>query len=133
MQQILLHGQPYNQNDFTTNEKYGWCEYEKDGEKYVVLAAATHEGLKDPVLIRLGYTRIDYLHYFSYDDIVNFRFKNLGDDTIYKGIILDSCGVSHDPQGEAEHEGKRWQKGDKVQVLDVFFSTSTYSETISDQ
>ena len=129
----LQPGQAYTESDFTVNDKYGWGEYEKDGEKYVVLAAATHEGLKDPTLIGEGYTRLDYIHYFSYFDVVSFRFKNMNDDTIYKGIILDTCGVSLDPQGEGVHGGNRWQKGAGVQVLDVFFSSSTYNEKISDQ
>ena len=32
-------------SDFTSNSKYGWSELEQDGQKYVVLAAATHEML----------------------------------------------------------------------------------------
>lgn len=133
MRQILQRGKPFTESDFTVNEKYGWCEYEKDGVKYVVLAGATHEGLQDPTLIGLGYKRIDYIHYFSYNDVVSFKFKNMNDDTVYPGIILDSCGVSHDPQGEDVHGGQRWQKGDGVQVLDVYFPASKYNEAISDQ
>lgn len=127
----------YTENDFTTNDKYGWCEYEKDGEKYVVMAAATHEAFNDETIKKAGYKPISYLHYFHYNDTISFKFKNMDDDTVYKGIILDTCGVSLDPQGEDSHEynGKkeRWQKGEGVQVLDVFFPDATYNEEISDQ
>ena len=75
---------------------------------------------------------MNYIHYFSYNDTINFKFKELNDDTVYKGIILDTCGVSLDPQGEDVHGGNRWQKGDKVQVLDVYFPTASYNAKISD-
>ncbi len=117
-------GTGFTEDDFTTNEKYGWCEYEKDGEKYVVLAAATHELLQSG---EVGATRNSKLHYFNYYDTIEFTFadEKFGDSNTYKGIILDSCGASMDPTAYDHKENE--------QVLDVFFKTSTYSETISGQ
>ena len=123
-----LEGTGFTEDDFTTNEKYGWCEYTKDGIKYVVLGGATHEGLEDPTLIKEGYTRLDKLHYFSYYDTITFKFSDpaFGDDTEYYGIILDTCGVSLDPSG-------RWNYDETDQILDVFFKESTYKEDINQQ
>lgn len=118
-----LGGTGFTEADFTANEKYGWCEYEKDGVKYVVLAAATHELLQSG---EVGATRDSKLHYFSYYDTIQFEFvdKNFDNNT-YNGIILDSCGASMDPVGFGHAEN--------VQILDVFFKESTYSEKVSGQ
>ena len=121
-------GTGFTEDDFTTNEKYGWCEYTKDGVNYVVLAGATHEGLEDPELTEKGYTKLDKLHYFSYYDTITFKFSDpaFGDNTEYYGIILDTCPVSLDPSG-------KWNYGETDQILDVFFKESTYKEDISKQ
>lgn len=118
-----LGGTGFTENDFTTNEKYGWCEYEKDGVKYVVLAAATHELLQSG---EVGATRDSKLHYFSYYDTIQFEFvdKNFDNNT-YNGIILDSCGASMNPTG--------YGHADNVQILDVYFKASTYNEKVSGQ
>lgn len=119
----VLGGTNFTENDFTTNEKYGWCEYEKDGVKYVVLAAATHELLQSG---EVGATRDSKLHYFSYYDTIQFEFvdKNFDNNT-YNGIILDSCGASMNPTG--------YGHADNVQILDVYFKASTYNEKVSGQ
>ena len=118
-----LGGTGFSESDFTTNEKYGWCEYEKDGVKYVVLAAATHELLNSG---EVSATRNDKIHYFSYYDTVQFNFadKNFDSNT-YNGIILDSCGASMDPTAYGHKSNE--------QILDVYFKSSTYSTKISGQ
>lgn len=118
-----LGGTGFTEDNFTTNEKYGWCEYEKDGVKYVVLAAATHELLQSG---EVGATRDSKLHYFSYYDTIQFEFvdKNFDNNT-YNGIILDSCGASMNPTG--------YGHADNVQILDVYFKASTYNEKVSGQ
>ncbi len=118
-----LGGTGFTENDFTTNEKYGWCEYEKDGVTYVVLAAATHELLNSG---EIGAVRHDYIHYFSYYDTIQFKFVDESfDSNVYNGIILDSCGASMYPPA--------YGHADNVQILDVYFKASTYSEQISGQ
>lgn len=81
----------FTEDDFTVNEKYGWCEYEKDGVKYVVLAGATNELLKSAPNI---YPKLDNIYYFNYFDTVSFKLMQNSDSTVYNGIILDSCGAS---------------------------------------
>lgn len=116
-----LGGTGLSESDFSTNEKYGWCEYVKDGVTYVVLAAATHELLKSG---EVGEPRYDNLHYFSYYDKIQFKFADESfDSNTYNGIILDSCGASMNPT--------KFGHAANVQVLDVYFKASTYNEAIS--
>lgn len=118
-----LGGTGFTENDFTTNDRYGWCEYEKDGVTYVVLAAATHELLTSG---EIGAVRHDYIHYFSYYDTIQFKFVDENfDSNVYNGIILDSCGASMYPPA--------YGHASNVQILDVYFKGSTYSEEISGQ
>jgi len=116
-------GTGFVQDNFTTNLKYGWCEYEKDGTTYVVLAAATHELLNSG---EISVQRYDYIHYFNYYDTIQFKFVDENfDNNTYNGIILDSCGASMNPTA--------FHHASNEQVLDVYFKTSTYSEAISGQ
>lgn len=105
----------------TTNPERGWKEYtdEDDGEKYVVLAGATHELLaSDHRLYFFGY-KFNHIHYFSYFDTIQFKFEDQSyDSNVYNGIILDSCGASMWPQ----YEG--WKHEDGVQILDVYFGSN---------
>ena len=55
-------------SDFTTNSKYGWSEYDINGQKYVVLAAATHEMFASNKGRTGTYwfygAKFDHIHYF---------------------------------------------------------------------
>lgn len=62
---------------FTTNDK-GWYLY--DGK--IVLAAAT-------TYLQKKYDTIEGRHYYKYYDEVDVIIDN----TLYKGVILDSCGA----------------------------------------
>lgn len=116
-----LGGTGFTESDFSTNDKYGWCEYVKDGVTYVVLAAATHELLNSG---EVGESRYDYIHYFNYYDTIQFKFVDESfDSNTYNGIILDSCGASMNPT--------KFNHASNVQVLDVYFKSSTYNEAIS--
>ena len=116
-----LGGTGFTESDFSTNDKYGWCEYVKDGVTYVVLAAATHELLNSG---EVGESRYDYIHYFNYYDTIQFKFVDENfDSNTYNGIILDSCGASMNPT--------KFNHASNVQVLDVYFKASTYNEAIS--
>ena len=118
-----LGGTGYNENSFTTNEKYGWCEYTEGGVTYVVLAAATHELLNSG---EISVSKKDYIHYFSYYDKIQFTFVDQNfDSNVYNGIILDSCGASMDPT--------RYGHASNDQILDVYFKSSTYNEDISNK
>ena len=71
-------------------EHHGWRVYEKDGNKFVVLAAATHEFLsasingalkgkwdvsKFPYTINFG-RKFEHIHYFHTGEMIEFSFEN---------------------------------------------------------
>lgn len=116
-------GTGFTSSSFATNDKYGWCEYEKDGTSYVVLAGATHElNQSSPK----SFPRLSYIHYFNYYDTIQFKFVDESfDNNTYNGIILDSCGASMNPPN--------YGHASNVQILDVFFSKGSYNEKISGQ
>lgn len=106
-------------SDFTTNSKYGWSEFEKDGQKYVVLAAATHEMLSSNKGRTGTYwfygAKFDHIHYFHYYDTVQFKFDDSFDSQVYNGIILDSGDAMMFPQ----HDLYKRKSG--INMFDVYF------------
>lgn len=113
-------------SDFSTNSKYGWSEYEKDGQKYVVFAAATHEMLgehKNAVNAGGKYwfygAKFDHIHYFHYNDTVQFKFEDQNfDSEVYNGIILDSGDAMMFPQ----HALYKRESG--INMFDVYFGAN---------
>lgn len=110
-------------SDFSTNSKYGWSEYEKDGQKYVVFAAATHEMLS----AHKGRTgtywfygaKFDHIHYFHYNDTVQFKFEDQNfDSEVYNGIMLDSGDAMMFPQHQ------KYNRESGINMLDVFFGAN---------
>lgn len=104
--------QNFTYGDFKINEKYNWCEYEYNGDSFVVLAGATREKLGDG-------KKDTYRHYFKYGcegnqfayDIVFFKFGSWSkDETIFKGIILDSTEDTMHPS----------EKDEKIQKLSAY-------------
>lgn len=130
-------GESFKQSDWTVNETYGWHEWTYKGTKYVVMAAATQEGLdwvkREKEAGRYKYpfiTKRDYIHYFRYGTAENdwnystfqFQFVDNGDDTIYNGIVLDTCELALDPSNPAWNtsEGDSYgAKPENTQWLDV--------------
>lgn len=118
-----LTNEPFEYEDFQINETYGWCEWVYQGVTYVVMAAATQEAMEDGWADTHGWK--DYIHYFHYGTPENdftystfqFKFANNGDDTLYNGIVLDSCENSVDPTYYGKPEGTQW--------LDVYVSPNT--------
>ncbi len=103
-------GANFQQSDWTVNETYGWHEWEYNGNKYVVMAAATCEYLDDlpsehyPFLSKQS--NIHYFHYGSKENnwkysTFQFKFENNGDTNVYNGIVLDTCEMSIDPSNPA--------------------------------
>lgn len=104
----------------TANTPHGWAEYEKDGYRYVVLAAATHEHLQNNLGRADEYwfwgKKFEHIHYFRLWETIQFKFVDEGfDSNVYNAIILDSCGVSMFPQLS------RYGYEDEVNILDVYF------------
>lgn len=119
-------------SDFSVNSKYGWSEYEKDGQKYVVLAAATHEMIEynKGKRISAGSTywfyeaKFDHIHYFHYNDTIQFKFEDQNfDSTVYNGIILDSGDAMMFPQ----HSLYKRESG--INMFDVFFGANGQSDS----
>lgn len=116
------------QSDWEVNETYGWHEWEYKGTKYVVVAAATCEGIDE--LPNPRYPFIDKqskIHYFHYGLEANnwnystfqFKFKNNGDETVYNGIVLDTCELSLDPWDSSWDSLGYGTKPQGTQWLDV--------------
>lgn len=99
------------------NEKYGWQEYEENGIRYVVVAAATHEMLQSGSTLHDYHSfRFDHIHYFKYFQKIKFKFKDTNfDSNVYNAIILDSCGAAMFPQDP------EWNRDPKVNIIDIFF------------
>lgn len=132
----------FSEEDFTKNDKYGWCEYEYNGEKYVVTALASYAYLH----YYSDATWKDYIHYSHMGpnytknstefETFQFQFDSNGDETVYNAIVLDYCGASmmvgeNDPQiidiymgrsGEVNAQGETFNQL-KVNVT----STGTFS------
>lgn len=127
-------GNDFVQDDWEVNETYGWHEWVYNGTRYVVVAAATREYLEelpDPTYKFLD-KKLDHIHYFHYGTEKNnwnfstfqFQFVDNDDDTIYNGIVLDSCAVSMDPSNpgwnSTEWDGYAYgAKPENTQWLDV--------------
>ena len=115
-------------NDFTTNSKYGWREFEKDGQRYVVFAAATHEMLNANKGRSGTYwfygAKFDHIHYFHYNDTIQFKFEDESfDSQVYNGIMLDSGDAMMFPQ----HSLYKRESG--INMLDVYFGTNGESDS----
>ena len=108
--------QNFKQSDWKVNPTYGWHEWEYKGTSYVVVAAATLEGLdwiesqkrkgdyRYPFLSKQG--DIHYFHYGSAENdwtfsTFGFHFVNNNDNTQYYGVVLDTCEMSMDPDNPA--------------------------------
>lgn len=104
-------------SNFTTNEKYGWQEYEKDGVKYVVIATATHEQLNTSEKVDLDFKKghkFDHIHYFRWRDTIQFKFEDQDfDSNVYNAIVLDNCGASMLPEHYKHKDGNN--------VIDIYF------------
>ena len=103
-------GENFKQSDWTVNDTYGWHEWEYNGTKYVVMAAATCEYLDDLPSTHYPFlsekSNIHYFHYGSKENNWNystfqFKFVNNGDTNVYNGIVLDTCEMSIDPSNPA--------------------------------
>lgn len=116
-------GKSFSETDFTKNDKYGWCEYNYNGENYVVLAGAAYS-LFDSTTVG-PFEWKDYIHYFhvgwSYKteyETIEFKFEDSSfDSEIYKGILLDS-------RGSAMRVGEN-----EPQILDVYMGTDGESNS----
>ncbi len=132
----LAHTNPntnsnFVQSDWSVNETYGWHEWEYNGTKYVVMAAATCEYLDDLPSAHYPFlSEKDNIHYFHYGSEANnwnystfqFKFVNNGDTNTYNGIVLDTCEMSIDPSNPAwdTSEGDNYgSKPENTQWLDV--------------
>lgn len=105
-------GSSFKQDDWQVNETYGWHEWTYNGVNYVVMAAATAEGMEDYENGNGGsYTfikRQPNIHYFHYGSAANnwnystfqFQFVDNNDSTVYNGIVLDTCELALDPSNE---------------------------------
>lgn len=120
-------GSGYSDSQFTTNPTYGWREFEKDGQKYVVLAAATHEMLsankgRGDTYWFFG-VKFNHIHYFRYEDTIQFKFEDQSfDSNVYNGIILDSGDAMMYPQSPLYH------REEGINMLDAYFGVNGESE-----
>ena len=128
-----LTNSSFEQSDWTINETYGWHEWEYKGTKYVVMAAATCEGIDElPHPIYPFIKEQSKVHYFHYGTAANnwnystfkFRFVDNGDTNEYNGIVLDTCAVALDPWNSgwnsSEWDGNAYgAKAEGEQILDV--------------
>ena len=123
-----LTGSSFTQDDWTVNETYGWHEWNYQGTNYVVMAAATLEGLDE--LGNSSYPFIDRqpnIHYFHYGTEANnwnystfeFKFVDNNDDTVYNGIVLDTCELALDPSDPNWDSLGYGAKPENTQWLDV--------------
>lgn len=121
-------GSGKNDSDFTTNTKHGWREFEQNGQKYVVLAAATHEMItynknRDENYWFYG-AKFDHIHYFHYNDTIQFKFEDESfDSEVYNGIILDSGDAMMFPQHTLYH------RESDINMFDVYFGTDGESSS----
>lgn len=109
--------------DFSNDNKYGWSELEKDGQKYVVLAAATHEMLNANKGRSGTYwfygAKFDHIHYFHYNDTIQFKFEDENfDSQVYNGIVLDSGDAMMFPQHSL------YKRDSDINMFDVYFGAN---------
>lgn len=130
----------YTDSDFKVDSKYGWRVYEKDGNEYVVLAAASHKLLNNyinnpqnydtsanPYMLNFG-RKFDHIHYFDIGDIVYFAFEdNDFDSNLYTGMILDVSEKAMFPQDE------KWKCGKDVNIIDIYFGKDADKEGSEDK
>ena len=119
-------------DSFTTNSKYGWREYEKDGVKYVVLCGATHEMLAYSKNRADEYwfygAKFDHIHYFHHYDTIQFKFEDQNfDSEVYNGMILESGDAMMFPQ----HQFYKRESG--INMFDVYFGANGESDSIEDK
>ena len=123
-----LTGSSFVQEDWQVNETYGWHEWTYNGVTYVVMAAATLEGLDELPNSRYPFIdRQDNIHYFHYGTADNdwnystfqFQFVDNDDTTIYNGIVLDTCELALDPSDPKWDELGYGAKPENTQWLDV--------------
>ncbi len=106
----------FEYSDFLTrNDKYGWYEYDYNGTKCAVLAGATVElnnenPSKFPIKNGIHYFKLGRKNNKWSYDIIQFKFDPTwsDDDTVFTGIILDSCGVSMNPPAYGKKAQTQW-------------------------
>lgn len=116
-------GSGRHDSDFTSNSNYGWRELEQNGQKYVVVAAATHEMItynKGRTGSRWFYgVKFDHIHYFHYNDTIQFKFEDESfDSNVYNAIVLDSGDAMMFPQHRLYH------RETDINMFDVYFGTN---------
>lgn len=103
-------GTNFKLQDFKINEDYGWYEWFYNNVNYVVVGAATLEGLEDVPNSNYSFVqKRDNIHYFHYGTSQNdWKFSNFeftidddnGKSKSFNAIVLDTYIQALDPSNE---------------------------------
>lgn len=121
-------------------EHHGWRVLEKDGNNYVVLAAATHEFLSNNIdgtfkegdtkkyPYRINFKRkYNHIHYFHIGEIIEFKFEDKEfDSNNYLGMIVDYSYRATFPQDE------EWKYESNVNSIEIFYGKEAEIEGTDD-
>ena len=129
-------GTNFKISDFTINEDYGWYEWTYNNTTFVVVGAATLEGLEDAPSTDYSFVeKKDNIHYFHYGTAQNdwkfstFDFK-VGDDEDAKkcvAIVIDTYIQALDPSNKGwngyEIDGEKYKaKKNNTQWIKFYVS-----------
>lgn len=136
-------GTNFKISDFTINEDYGWYEWTYNNTTYVVVGAATLEGLEDVPNSDYSFVeQQDNIHYFHYGSAENdwkfstFKFKVDDDsETSSKGfaaIVLNTYTQALDPSNKGwnkyELNGEKYKAKAKNTQWIKFYVSEEYKD-----
>ena len=134
-------GTNFKISDFKVNEDYGWYEWFYNNTNYVVVGAATLEGLEDVPSTDYSFVeKKDNVHYFHYGTAQNdwkfsiFEFK-VDDDKNSKGftaIVLNTYPQALDPSNKGWNgyklDGETYKAKSKNTQWIKFYVSADYKE-----
>lgn len=134
-------GTNFKISDFKVNEDYGWYEWFYDNTNYVVVGAATLEGLEDVPSTDYSFVKKqDNIHYFHYGTAQNdwnfstFEFK-VDDEKKSKGftaIVLNTYPQALDPSNKGWNgyklDGETYKAKSKNTQWIKFYVSADYKE-----
>lgn len=134
-------GTNFKTSDFTVNEDYGWYEWTYNNTTFVVVGAATREGLKDAPSTDYSFVKKqDNIHYFHYGTVQNdwnfstFEFK-VDDEKkskAFTAVVISTYIQALDPSNKGWNSykinGEEYKAKSKNTQWIKFYVSSDYKD-----